>query len=50
LSVAQILAFPFYHPVFEEGVRTALRHALDQIETAPTAAVPMPTLVAVAAL
>ena len=32
LSVAQILEFPFYHPVFEEGVRTALRHALDQLE------------------
>jgi dihydrolipoamide dehydrogenase len=45
LSVAQILAFPFYHPVFEEGVRTALRHALDQLEQAPA-----PTPVAVVAV
>ena len=25
LSTEQILALPFYHPVFEEGVRTAIR-------------------------
>jgi dihydrolipoamide dehydrogenase len=35
LSVAQILAFPFYHPVFEEGVRGALQHALGQLDPAP---------------
>jgi dihydrolipoamide dehydrogenase len=35
LSVAQILAFPFYHPVFEEGVRGALQHALGQLDPGP---------------
>ncbi|MBE9047486.1 dihydrolipoyl dehydrogenase [Pleurocapsales cyanobacterium LEGE 10410] len=33
LSVAQVLALPFYHPVMEEGLRTALRDAADQINT-----------------
>src|SRR3546814_9601730 len=27
LSVAQMLEMPFYHPVVEEGLRTALRRA-----------------------
>ncbi len=27
LTVAQALAMPFYHPVVEEGLRTALRDA-----------------------
>jgi dihydrolipoamide dehydrogenase len=27
LSVAQMLEMPFYHPVIEEGLRTALRDA-----------------------
>lgn len=27
LSVASMLAMPFYHPVVEEGLRTALRDA-----------------------
>ena len=27
LTVAQALALPFYHPVVEEGLRTALRDA-----------------------
>lgn len=27
LTIAQMLAMPFYHPVIEEGVRTALREA-----------------------
>ncbi len=27
MSVAQILEMPFYHPVVEEGLRTALRDA-----------------------
>lgn len=31
LTVAQMLAMPFYHPVIEEGLRTALRHAASQI-------------------
>lgn len=32
LTVAQMLAMPFYHPVVEEGLRTALREACEQIE------------------
>lgn len=31
LTVAQVLALPFYHPVMEEGLRTALRDAASQI-------------------
>ncbi|MBP6863498.1 MAG: dihydrolipoyl dehydrogenase [Neisseriaceae bacterium] len=31
MSVAEMLDMPFYHPVIEEGVRTALRDALRQI-------------------
>lgn len=31
LTVDQMLAMPFYHPVIEEGVRTALRDAAAQI-------------------
>jgi dihydrolipoamide dehydrogenase len=34
LTVAEMLALPFYHPVIEEGVRTALRDALAKIEAA----------------
>ncbi len=30
LSVLQVLALPFYHPVVEEGLRTALRDAAQQ--------------------
>ncbi|SFP97891.1 dihydrolipoamide dehydrogenase [Nitrosomonas cryotolerans] len=29
LTVAQLLEFPFYHPVLEEGLRTALQHISD---------------------
>lgn len=32
LTVAQILKMPFYHPVVEEGIRTALRDALAHVE------------------
>jgi dihydrolipoamide dehydrogenase len=32
LSVLQLLQMPFYHPVLEEGVRTALRHILEQLK------------------
>jgi dihydrolipoamide dehydrogenase len=32
LSVAQMLDMPFYHPVIEEGVRTALRDLAEQLE------------------
>ena len=31
LSVAQVLGMPFYHPVLEEGLRTALRDAARQL-------------------
>lgn len=31
LTVEQMLAMPFYHPVVEEGLRTALRDALAQL-------------------
>ena len=34
LTIEQMLAMPFYHPVIEEGLRTALRDAsakLDQV-------------------
>lgn len=31
LSVQQMLEMPFYHPVIEEGLRTALRDALRQV-------------------
>lgn len=32
LTVAQMLAMPFYHPVVEEGLRTALRDACRQLD------------------
>jgi dihydrolipoamide dehydrogenase len=32
LSVQEMLTMPFYHPVIEEGLRTALRDARDQLE------------------
>ena len=34
LTIAEMLDMPFYHPVIEEGLRTALRDALDQLSTA----------------
>jgi len=34
LTVAQALAMPFYHPVVEEGLRTALRDAKARLEAA----------------
>lgn len=41
LTVPQMLEMPFYHPVIEEGVRTALRHAASQLETCPVAPHPV---------
>ncbi len=39
LTVAQMLEMPFYHPVIEEGVRTALRDLAHELEKgAPVAA------------
>lgn len=35
LGVRQALTLPFYHPVLEEGLRTALRHAARQLDDAP---------------
>jgi dihydrolipoamide dehydrogenase len=32
LTGTQILAMPFYHPVIQEGLRTALRHAVGQVK------------------
>jgi dihydrolipoamide dehydrogenase len=34
LTIAQMLEMPFYHPVVEEGLRTALRDARAQLELA----------------
>lgn len=31
MTIGQMLKLPFYHPVVEEGVRTALRHARNQL-------------------
>lgn len=36
LTVAQMLDMPFYHPVVEEGLRTALRDAQARLEAAGT--------------
>lgn len=35
LSVEQMLAMPFYHPVLEEGLRTALRDLLRELRMGP---------------
>ncbi len=32
MTAAQMLDMPFYHPVLEEGLRTALRHAVSQLK------------------
>ncbi|MBK9703420.1 MAG: dihydrolipoyl dehydrogenase [Betaproteobacteria bacterium] len=37
LTVAQMLAMPFYHPVVQEGLRTALRDAQAKLDAAVTA-------------
>jgi dihydrolipoamide dehydrogenase len=36
LSVDRILELPFYHPVIEEGIRTALRDAAAQLQLVET--------------
>jgi dihydrolipoamide dehydrogenase len=38
LSVAEVLALPFYHPVVEEGLRTALRDAQSRLDSVKAAA------------
>ena len=35
LTVAQLLRMPFYHPVYEEGLRTALRRLSDELPRTP---------------
>jgi dihydrolipoamide dehydrogenase len=35
LTIAEMLTLPFYHPVVEEGLRTALRDAYAKLEAAP---------------
>ena len=35
MTVAEVIEMPFYHPVIEEGLRTALRHLLAQLGMAP---------------
>lgn len=37
LTVDQMLAMPFYHPVVEEGLRTALRDLASKLEPRPSA-------------
>ena len=38
LTIAQMLEMPFYHPVVQEGLRTALRDAQAKLQTAARAA------------
>ena len=38
LTVRGMLALPFYHPVVEEGLRTALRDAQAQLDAIKVAA------------
>ncbi|MEI8254087.1 MAG: dihydrolipoyl dehydrogenase [Deltaproteobacteria bacterium] len=40
LTVDQMLAMPFYHPVVEEGIRTALRDASARLARRPASAAP----------
>lgn len=35
LDVPRLLRMPFYHPVVEEGIRTALRDAASKLQPAP---------------
>jgi dihydrolipoamide dehydrogenase len=35
MTVNQVLSLPFYHPVVEEGLRTALRDLRDKVEETP---------------
>jgi dihydrolipoamide dehydrogenase len=34
LTISEMLEMPFYHPVIEEGVRTALRHLQSKLNSA----------------
>ena len=49
LTVSEMLALPFYHPVIEEGLRTALRDAqakLDAGHVEPVCSAPIEALMA----
>ncbi len=35
LTIAEMLDMPFYHPVIEEGLRTALRDVLSKLHLGP---------------
>ncbi|MBT4520075.1 MAG: FAD-dependent oxidoreductase, partial [Halieaceae bacterium] len=48
LTVSEILDMPFYHPVIEEGVRTALRDARSKLEPSTVVAQEPPQLTSVA--
>ncbi|MDB5798848.1 MAG: dihydrolipoyl dehydrogenase [Paucimonas sp.] len=37
MTIEQMLAMPFYHPVIEEGLRAALKDARDQLRKSPLA-------------
>ena len=37
MTVFEVLQLPFYHPVVEEGLRTALRDLAAKVESAPPA-------------
>jgi dihydrolipoamide dehydrogenase len=37
LTIDQMLTMPFYHPVVEEGIRTALRDVVAKLDSAPLA-------------
>jgi dihydrolipoamide dehydrogenase len=39
LTITDMLGMPFYHPVIEEGLRTALRHAEAELLKAEMASV-----------
>jgi len=40
MTLSQMLAMPFYHPVIEEGLRTALRDAHSKLSPAPVLSTP----------
>lgn len=42
LTVSQMLEMPFYHPVVEEGLRTALRDLALELQKPPPPPKPMP--------
>ena len=49
MSVGQLLGMPFYHPVLEEGLRTALRDAARQLDASAAPAPELPPCDAIGA-